>query len=204
MKLVVDTDAFCKLAMGGILRDAAALFGAAPRECGRLAALPYMLRRGRLRRIFGAHACEALIPIAQAMPVIAQPSEAWLGRLTPVEAIDPGEAQIFAAAAEARLVVVSGDKRSLRALKEINGFPAALVGRIVVLEAVLLALCERLGAEVLRGRLQPVLRSDAVVRVCFSAGNASPHQALLSYYRSLAADLEPLVLWEPSSGATRA
>jgi hypothetical protein len=117
--------------------------------------------------------------------------------LTPVQAIDPGEAQIFAAAAETGLLVMTGDKRALRALRDVAGLADALAGRIVVLEAILLALCDHLGPEEVRSRVQVFAVSDKVVQVCFSTGNQSPSDALLSYYRSLAADLVPLALWDP-------
>lgn len=106
MRLLVDTDAFCKLAVGSVLRDAVELLGASLRECGRLPALPHMLRKGRLREMFGPQACDALLPVADAVPVVIRSSNAWLDRLAPIQDIDPGEAQIFAAAAELGLVVV--------------------------------------------------------------------------------------------------
>lgn len=200
MKLLLDSDAFCKLAVGGVLRDAVRLVGADLQDCGRLPALPYMLRKGRFRKWFGPGTCDALAPVAEEMPMIPQPSDVWLDRLTPVQAIDPGEAQLCALAAETNVAIISGDKRALRALKEINGYPKALAGRIMVLEAVLLALCDRLGPDVVRGRVQPLLTSDRVVQVCFSTGNPDPQAALLSYYRDLVAELDPLVLWDPSPG----
>ena len=200
MRLLVDTDAFCKLAVGGVLHDAIGLFGADLSECGRLPALPHMLRRGRLRKVFGPEACGALLPVANEMPVAIQPSDVWLDRLTPVRAIDPGEAQIFASGAEAGLFVVSGDKRALRALKDVAGFANALSGRIVVLEAILLALCDRLGLDEVLNRIQALVAFDTVVKVSFSTGNQDPRDALLSYYRDLAAKLDPLVLWNPRPG----
>jgi len=165
-----------------------------------LAALPYMLRRGSLRKVFGEEACEALIPIAEAVPVMAQPSDFWLEKLAPIPAIDPGEAQIFAAAAETGLILVSGDKRALRALKDVAGFADALAGRIVTLEAILIALCESLGPDEVRRRVQTLTASDKVVSVCFSAGSPDPQDALLSYQQSLATEIHPLVLWDPRQG----
>lgn len=200
MRVLLDTDAFCKLGVGGVLRDAVSLLGADLSECGRLPALPYMLRRGRFRKVFGGDACDALIPVANAVPAVIQPSDAWLDRLTPIQAIDPGETQIYAAAAEKALILVSGDKRALRALKDVDGFPDALAGRIVVLEAILIALCDRLGPGEVRRRIQALAASDTMVQVCFSTGNSQPKDALLSYYRYLAAELDPLVLWNPLSG----
>lgn len=197
MRLLIDTDVFCKLGLACLLVDAVGLFGFALADCGRLAALPHMLRRGRLRKRLGDVASEALLPIAESVPVAPQPGNTWLDKLTPIQAIDPGEAQLFAAAAELGLLVVTGDKRALLALKEVPDFPDALVGRIVVLEAALLALCDRLGAETVRLRSDPLVAHDTMVQVSFSPGNASPADALDSYYRSCAAEVAPLVLWEP-------
>lgn len=125
MKLLVDTDAFCKLGVAGLLRDAALMLGVELQECGRLPALPHMLRRGSLPRRYGARACEKLISIAQSMPVVPEPSTEWLDRITPIDVIDPGEARILAAAAEFTLAVVSGDKRALRAVKDAEGLAPA-------------------------------------------------------------------------------
>jgi len=122
MKLLIDTDAFCKLQMAGLLGEAAGLLAAGLHECGRLPALPHMLRRGRLRKVFGTDVCDAMIPVADAVPVMHQPGDTWLDKLTPIQAIDPGEAQIFAAAAESDMIVVSGDKR---ALKSVDGIAEA-------------------------------------------------------------------------------
>ena len=200
MKLLVDTDAFCKLGVAGLLRDAASMLGADLRECGRLQALPHMLRKGRLRKVFGPQACDAMIPVADTMPVVVQPGDAWLDKLTQIDAIDPGEAQIFAMAAETGLTILSGDKRALRALKEVDGLAEVLAGRIIVLEAILLALCDHLGVDEVRHRIGPRIESDKMIQVCFSTGNPDPVAALLSYYRSLAAEIEPIILWKPRMG----
>jgi hypothetical protein len=199
MKLLVDTDAFCKLGVAGFLRDTASIFNVSLQECGRLPALPYMLRRGALRKLYGAQTCDALIPIADATPVMNHPSLTWLDKLTLIDAIDPGEAQIFAAAAESGMIVISGDKRSLRALKGVEAFADALAGRIVVIEAILLVLCDQLGQETVRRQVAPLVASDNVVRICFSDDNSDPREGLLSYYTALAADVEPLVLWNPQA-----
>lgn len=201
MKLVFDTDAFCKLAVAELLEDAAQLLTASLPECRRLPALPHMLRKGRLAKKLGPDACAAMIPIAEAMPPLPVCTNPWLDKLALVEAIDPGEAQIFAlAAAEASLFVVSGDKRALRSLKAVEGITEVLAGRVVVLEAVLLGLCDRLGPNELRQRVAPLMTADRMVQICFSAAGAEPDDALSSYYRSLAEELRPLVLWDPRAG----
>ncbi len=197
MKLLFDTDAFCKLGIASLLQDVAQIFGAQLQECGRLYALPFMLRKGRLRSLFGGPACDALIPVANALPVMPDPSVAWLEKLTAIEAIDPGEAQVFAVAAERGHPFLSGDKRALIALKIIDDIITVLDGRVVILEAILLALCDRLGQEEMRRRVAPLAAVDRMVAVCFSSGNPDPSTALMSYYRALEMELAPLKLWDP-------
>lgn len=185
------------LAAGRLLDAAVRLFGADLSGCARLPALPHMLRKGRLRKKYGDQISDHLIPIADSIPVIDQPEAQWLDRLTLVQDIDPGEAQLFALAAEKRLAVITGDKRALRALKDVPGFADALAGRIVVLEAILIALCARLGPTVVSAWAQPLATHDGMIRVCFSPGNPDPKDALLSYYQNLVTELDPLVLWHP-------
>ena len=180
-----------------MLEDAVHLLGADLRECGRLFALPYMLRRGRLRKIFGGDACDSLTLIAESIPVIVQPGNSWLDRLTSIDSIDPGEAQIFAAAAEFGMIVVSDDKRALLALKNVGDFPDALAGRIVILEAILIALCNRLGPNEVRRRVKPLMDGDKLVRICFSDSVPDPRDGLRSYFNSQVGDLNPLILWNP-------
>lgn len=195
MRLLVDSDAFCKLAASGLLSDAAALFHAELGDCGRLPALPHMLRRGRLHRRYGATACDGLILLAESMPPVVDPPNFWLEQLAHIPDIDPGEAILFATAVDLRVPVVTGDIRSLRALKSLDEFREALKGQIAVLEATLLALCGRLGAAEVRARVASVPPVDTVMQICFSSGVEEPEVALRSYFGDRKTDLAPLVLW---------
>ena len=195
MRLLVDSDAFCKLAASGLLSDAAGLFHAELGDCGRLPALPHMLRRGRLRRTYGTRACERLIPLAERMPPVVGSPTSWLEELAHIPDIDPGEAILFATAADLRIPVVTGDVRSLRALKSLDRFPEALEGRIAVLEAILLALCGQLGTAAVRARVKSAPQVDTVMRICFSPDVEEPESALRSYLRDRKKELVPLVLW---------
>ncbi len=198
-QLLVDTDAYCKLGVAGLFSNARAVLGVRVEECGRLAALPYMLRRGGLRKKFGGDASDELATLAETIPLAAQASDGWLDPLTTVPVIDPGEAQLLAASAEHGLLVLTGDKRGLCGIKDIPGYAEALDGRIVVLEAILAELCIQLGEDVIRSRIRPVTEVDIAVRVCFSDPGSSPVGALQSYNEQLAVDLEPLSLWKPPS-----
>ncbi len=197
MRLLIDTDAFCKLGAGGLLAEAIELLGASTEDCGRLPALPHMLRRGKLYKLFGAEVCEALLPIAEAMPLIGAASEQWLDQLTAVQGIDLGEAQLFAFAAERGALILSGDKRALRALKTLPTFVASLAGRIVAVETILIALCNHLGVEEVRQRITRLATVDTAIKICFSARIPDPREALQSYRASLTEELAPMELWTP-------
>ena len=199
MNLLVDTDAFCKLGVAGLLEDAAGVFGVRLPDCGRLPALPRMLRRGALAKRYGRNACDGLIPLAEAMPVLPKPCAAALDPLAANDAIDPGEAQLFATAAELGIPVISGDKRAIQALKHVQEIHAPLARRLVTLEAILLKLCERLGLEDLRRRVGPLAAHDKALGACFSPGNPDPRDGLRSYNGSIVAEVHPLLLWDPDA-----
>jgi hypothetical protein len=198
--LLVDTDGFTKLGVAGLLEPLLELLGVALGDCRRLPALPHMLRRGGLPRRYGAPACEVLIPRAEAMPVAPAASTQWLDRLVDVPQIDPGEAQLFACAAENKFKLITGDKRATAAVAQVAGFADALAGLVIAVDAALLALCERLGDGQVRAAVAPILATDTMLRICFSESNSSPRPGLVSYLESLKRDVAPLVLWQPPSG----
>jgi hypothetical protein len=204
MSLLIDTDAFCTLGVAGLLLDALAVLQVPVTDCVRLDPLPHMLRRGGLPQKYGRATCEALIPLAEQMPPLGVVDATWLDRFTRIESIDPGEAQLLAAVAEKGWMVLSNDKRALRAVKDVDGMPAALDGRICVLEAVLLALCERHGPEEIRARVTRIMAHDTMVRICFSSGGGDPRDGLRSYYTGLSAEVRPLNLWNPETAGTEA
>jgi hypothetical protein len=152
-----------------------------------------------LRKTLGVAASDSIVTIAEGVSALSEPEpEPWLVRLAGIVAIDPGEAQIFAsAAAEQESFVITGDKRALRALKDVEDFSAALEGRIAVMEAILIAVCDRIGPEEVRGRLRPVLALDGMIEICFANAGSDPKDGLRSYFDSLAAEVRPLVLWNP-------
>jgi hypothetical protein len=197
--LLVDTDVFAKLGIAGLLDQLCELFGVSIDACARLPALPHMLRRGALPALYGKEACERLVVIAESMQLAPAASTEWLARLANVPQIDPGEAQLFASAAEHRLIVVTGDKRSVIAASKVDGMVEALAGRVASMEALLLGLCRRLGREHVRSALKPLVtiedRKEKMVRVCFSDGNSDPEGALQSYFSDLKRNVAPLVLW---------
>jgi hypothetical protein len=117
----------------------------------------------------------------------------------------PSTSVLTLSAAEYALIVVTGDKRSVIATSAVDGMADALRGRIASMEAILLALCRRLGREHVRSAVKPLVavkdRKDKMVQVCFSDGNSDPDGALQSYFNELKRNVAPLVLWElPQEG----
>lgn len=156
-----------------------------------------------MRRI-GSERCDDLLSLANRMSGIPAPSAILLDRLAPVPNIDVGEAQLLAIAAEHGSMLLTGDKRALIAVTGIGDFPMeALHGRVVVVEAILLSLCQLHGDEFIRTKLLPTIGMDTMIRVCFSEGNREPRAALRSYLESSIQSLRPLVLWDPTIGGAK-
>lgn len=197
MRLLIDSDAFAKLGISGLLAPFLGVLGITLDDCGRLPALPYMLRRGGLPRLYGQETCDALQEMANAIGLAPQASSQWLQQLTAVPQVDAGEAQLLASAAEYSLLLITGDKRALVAIAANVDLTAALAERVITVEGALLSLCNRLGDEAVRAAVGPLFSKDRALRICFSAGNAEPRTALVSYFESLRREVAPLVLWAP-------
>lgn len=199
MRLLFDTDLFCKLGVSGLIAPILAMLEVEPTDCRRLPALPHMLRRGSLVRKYGAERCSSLLSVAESIEAIPSASAKWLEPLRPLSSVDPGEAQLLAVAAESSLLLVSGDKRALRETAALVDYQRALEGRVITFEAALLGLVEELGIDRVREALKP-LEADMVVKICFSGGAGDPRGGLRSYFSNLQAELAPLVLWQPPGG----
>lgn len=201
MRLLSDTDTFCKLSAIGLFKDAAKLLGGEPAEVARLPALPHMLRRGRgLRKQLGNALADSLAPLADAQPQVPTAPTEVAALLTGKNNIDVGEVQLLALAASDTLLLMSGDKRALLAVCNVSEVVPLLEGKVVCLEAILLALCRTLGVDRVRAAVAPHRNIDKVFQVCFSDGGR-PVNCLRSYMRDLQESVKPLVLWSPDGGA---
>jgi hypothetical protein len=199
-QLLIDSDAFCKLAAANLLDDALALLGLTKAQCARLPSLPHMLRRGHLRKTLGDAVANALDPIAQSVTAMDEPSEAWLEPLVANPAIDVGEAQIYALAAEHESLVLTGDKRSVVEVSKLPQFRQRLDGRVVTLEAVLLGLAGTMTEADLRSGGSLLARYDSMARAVFSSPESSLKEGLESYLGDLQRKAGPMALWRPGNG----
>ena len=197
LRLLIDTDAYCKLGVSSLLSDAVDIFGASIGECGRLPALPYTLRKGGLRKTLGEGPSDRLADLASTMPIALHSSNRWLETLTGVLAVDPGEALLMAASAEYGILAITGDKRAICAIKGIPVHSGVLNGRLVALEAILIELYNQLGEDAIRARIGPLMQIDTAVRNCFLS--SSPLTGLVSYFTELINQAYPLRIWRPPS-----
>lgn len=197
LQLLIDTDAFCKLAAVGLLDDTLTLLGVTRAQCARLPALPHMLRRGRLRKKFGDAVADALIAEAETFPVMPEASTEWLDKLAGSADVDPGEAQIYALAAEHHMRVLTGDKRALNAVSSLPEVSTKLIGNVVTIEAVLLGLSAIVAEADLRARGKALGTYDQMAKAVFASASSSLEEALGSYLGSLQKETEPMTLWHP-------
>lgn len=198
-QLLIDSDAFCKLAAANLLDDALALLGLTRAQCAGLPSLPHMLRRGRLRKTLGDAVADGLDPIAQSLAAMGEPSEAWLEPLVANPAIGVGEAQIYALAAEHGLRVLTHDKRSVIEVSKLPQFRLQLDARVVTLEALLLGLADSMTEGDLRSRGTVLAQHDSMARAVFRSSGSSIKEGLESYLGSLERSTKPMSLWRPES-----
>lgn len=199
MKLLLDSDAFGKLGIAGLLESAASALGCTLAECARLPALPSMLRRGRLRTQLGDARADALIPVADSIPAVPRSESRWLDVLARIPGVDPGEAQLLAATADHGLLLLSGDKRAMNALAGQTTIVEALSGRIVVVDAIVIELCDTLGAEHVRALIAPAVAIDTALRIAFGSQRDTPVELLRANLDDLAKTAPRELLWLPTS-----
>jgi hypothetical protein len=199
--IFLDSDLFVLHAGAGLLEEFITSTGCALSGARRLEPLPQMLKRGPMVRAYPEgvrQRAEAWCSVVRA--VDRAPSPSTLDQLLSVAEIDPGEALLFAAAAEAdSALVATGDRRACAALNAARGLDdvrAQLKGRVICLETSLQLLLERVGYLALVESLSAVRECNQTLRVLLPQGEATPERAfregLESYARELASQIGDL------------
>lgn len=196
MNLLVDTDIFIKLGASDLLEDALSLLNVSIEDSARLPALTYQLQGPTFKNKYGPAICDHILTITGRMPIIGEAESTWADALVGIPDIDPGEAQLFALAAQASARIMTGDKRALRKIKDIELIRSRIQGKVIVLEGILIALCERFGSSQISERIKPTKKFDRTVEICFH--NNDPLSGLRSYYSDLANQLKPMTIWDPN------
>jgi hypothetical protein len=85
------------------------------------------------------------------------------------------------------------------ALRACPAILPALAGRVVVLETVLMELCDTLGVDDVRAQIAPTLAIDTTLRVAFGSKSESPIVLLRTYFDDLRRNAPPELFWLPTS-----
>ena len=154
-----------------------------------------MLRRGRLRTQLGGDLADALVLEAQSLPLAAQnDADALTDRLS-ASPLDPGEVQLLWLVAQDDALLLTSDKRAVRDAAQIEELRPRIAKKIVVLESVLIALCDVFGPDHVRKCVQSNSHVDTVFLTCFSSPSEDPRVGLRSHLSALTSEVGPLQLW---------
>lgn len=194
MRALIDNDVFCKLEVCSLLDLALESIGLAPAGCACLPTLPYVLKKGRLLKQYGEELAQQLVRGVGRFVIVPPLPDTWRDQLVGQHEIDPGEAVLFgAAAAEPDALVVTGDKRAIRALSGLPTLSSLLCGRVVCLEALVLRLIAARGIGFVAKRIEPALAFDGALRNSFTAGD--PTEGLRSHFSALQANVTTGLLY---------
>jgi len=201
--LFIDVDAICKLAHWQLLDKLPTLLGVPTSNCITLSSVQYRAQRcvskvdGKLFRT--VEAAQAVLTAVQSMRA---PLDATAFELTVFEDasnIDPGEAVLFAATmANPGSRLLTGDKRALRAVAELAKVRSELVGRVVMVEHVLLAALDAYGLDWLRTHVCPQVAVDKTISICMGSRCDAPEPAVRggfeSYLNEIRGACDPTIL----------
>lgn len=177
MVVLADNDILLKLGACRLLDDFPSLLGATLTEVYVLPTARFKIRGSKkeLEEEYTPEGIErALDFIDAASELSGADPDGEQAVLTDVEGIDAGEAVLFTETKrfdDFRLV--TGDKKSLRALAEAPGLEATktrLAGRVFCFEQLMRLFIDALGFEVVCRRVVPVRSCDGVLRIAFSDG----------------------------------
>ncbi len=197
--LLLDSDIFILHAGADLLPELVAAAGFDLSEARRLAALPHMLRKGRMsKRHPSGVVTKAQEWCTRIRSIDEVPSPHLVDLLAAMPGIDEGETYLFSLAAERRSIVATGDKRACVALATADRQIAEpLQGKIICLETALLLLLDQVGYATLAKGFTPAMAYNQTLRVLLSQGEQTPEEhfrgALASYYAAVERDVGTLL-----------
>jgi hypothetical protein len=195
--LLIDADAFAKLAHWNLLDELPRIFACSWEDMSVLPSVGHRAKRvveGKADRLFfDKAAAERALRAIERMGTMPAPDTTSLEFLQNAPQIDAGEAVLFASAGD-HGYVLTGDKRALTALTKTATPPLAqrLQGRIVCVEQVLVRALDLMGFEQLRERVCPHRTIDKMVAAVFGSTcqttESDVRQGLNSYIRAARTD----------------
>jgi len=203
-ELLIDNDIFIVLAGAKLLSPAISILGFEIGNAKRLDTLPYVMRKNMIHTV---DVIERVIKACKYVSVIDTYPDATVHQQLSEEAkIDVGEALLYALLAEnGSFLLTSNDKNAMRSLTlstSLHHIKAAIAGRVICLETILLMLIEKYGVERIGEALAPVISTNVILRVAFSPGCiAMPDEcrnALSAYHQYIIRDVGGDFLWNPA------
>lgn len=140
-------------------------------------------RRLKIEMQIGASAFSRIAEFHSRVSELPAVNPDLLSPFDDLQAIDVGEALLFAfGAATPELLVVTGDKRSLRCLgsnEKCKEVAAMLTGRVMCFEQLIKLIIEKCGFDEVKRRVVPAVECDSGLRAAFGSGlDAEEHQVI--------------------------
>lgn len=180
-RLLVDNDVLIKLAHWGLLDHLPACFGLGWPQVSVLASLQFRAVRRDTKLFRSSDVADELNGYLALTGEVPPGDAADMSCLQGIVDLDAGEVELIAAClADQEAILISGDKRALRAL--VGGCPPdiaeRLCGRVVCLEQILTLIARRTSCATVVQGLLANRELDSVVRAVIGPGGCSDAQFL--------------------------
>lgn len=204
MPLLIDVDAFSKLAHWRILPELPTLTGEQWSTLSTLGSLVFRAQRASVKpdlKLFQTTmAAQAAVSALSKMACLPDVEPRDLSAFQDVVDIDAGEAVLLAAMSRNQnLRLLTGDKRALRSLSRADhGLRSQYTGRVILLEQVILCALELYGIHWLRERICVERGIDTAIEIVMGSRCDAVEQAvregLLSYIQEMSMLCNPALV----------
>ena len=204
--LLADNDVLLKLAHWGLLDALPSCFGKQWTDVATLESIKHRARRADPKLFEAPEIAKALSAKLETAAELPAPRSEDLSRLQDIVDLDAGEVELISAAlANPGAILITGDKRAMRALArpELADIAAQLAGRLVCLEQLLQRIAATEGAQcVIDGVLLKREKDSGIRAIIGPAGCSHEHLAigLASYVDDLRKQTGELLQEQPPSG----
>lgn len=199
-RLLVDNDVLIKLAHWGLLDHLPASFGLQWHQVSALASLQFRARRHDAKIFRSPEAADHLSGFLALTGEIPPGDATDISCLQGTVDLDAGEVELIAAClADPNAILISGDKRAMRAL--VGGCPpeiaARLRGRVVCMEQLLILIARQTSCAIVVQGVLANREMDSAVRAVVAPGGCSDAQffeGMGAYVEHLRTETDVLLL----------
>lgn len=194
--LLIDVDAFCKLAHWRILPHLPDLTGVPWSNIATVSSLRFRARNalskldGKLFRTMAA--AELVLESMEQMAELGEPESETLDAFALIPQIDVGEAILLAlVAADPVACLLTGDKKALKALA-VHDCSSTVAGRVITLEQFMLFCLEKKGEEWFKKHVCPFKEIDTSIRLVMGSWCDNSYQEIVYGLTSNISEIEGL------------